>query len=131
MEKVKLLNNPRIIIIQKLYSNHINKDEIIHYSKHRYKKFIKDIVSGTIEREEIILDLIKSELTKDINFSRTDLILKLILMAAIFEFMYKPQTSINVIISEYLNVSEYFLEDKQKKYLNAILDKISKKIRNG
>ena len=47
-----LNKNPRIIIVQKLYSYFLNKDTKIIYPKHRYKKFIKDTVSGTIEREE-------------------------------------------------------------------------------
>ena len=46
-----LNKNSRIIIVQKLYSYFLNKDTKIIYPKHRYKKFIKDIVSGTIERE--------------------------------------------------------------------------------
>ena len=37
--------------------------------------------------------------------------------------------AIKVIINEYLKVSDFFLENPQKKYLNAILDKISKKSR--
>ena len=44
-------NNPRVIIIQKLYGKFINNEEKIDYPKHRFKKFIKDIVSGTIERK--------------------------------------------------------------------------------
>ena len=51
------------------------------------------------------------------------------LHAAIFELLYRPQTSINIIIHEYLNSSKYFLGQSQKSFLNAILDKISKKIR--
>ena len=37
--------------------------------------------------------------------------------------------SINIIIKEYLNASNFFIEESQTKYLNALLDKISKKIR--
>ena len=33
------------------------------------------------------------------------------------------------IIKEYLDASNFFLEDSQTKYLNAILDKVAKKIR--
>ena len=54
----------------------------------------------------------------------------ILLHAAIFELLYRPQTSVNIIINEYLNSSDFFLHQDQKKYLNAILDKISKKIRN-
>ena len=47
-------NNPRVIIIQKLYGKFFNKDEDLTFPKHRFKKFIKDVVNGTIEREDII-----------------------------------------------------------------------------
>jgi len=59
--------NPRIIVIQKLYTNHLNKDSELYFPKHRYKKFIKDVVIGTIERKELIQNLIDSELTANIN----------------------------------------------------------------
>ena len=42
-------NNPRVIIIQKLYGRFLNDKEDLVFPKHRFKKFIKDIVNGTIE----------------------------------------------------------------------------------
>ena len=44
--------------------------------------------------------------------------------------MYKPNLSINIIIKEYLNSSNFFLEDSQTKYLNALLDDLGKKLRS-
>ena len=41
-----------------------------------------------------------------------------------------PDYNIDVF-KEYLNASNYFLDKSQTSYLNAILDKISKKIRNS
>ena len=52
-------NNPRVIIIQKLYSKIYNNDEKLIFPKHRFKKFIKDVVYGALERDEIINDEIK------------------------------------------------------------------------
>ena len=49
-------NNPRVIIIQMLYGKYFNKDQNLKFPKHRFKKYIKDIVNGTIERDEIILE---------------------------------------------------------------------------
>ena len=54
--------SPRVIIIQKLYGNFFNDDSILTFSKHRFKKFIKDVVLGTIEREEVIKDELKTHL---------------------------------------------------------------------
>ena len=48
-------NNPRIIVIQKLYGYYLNKNSNIEIQKHRYKKFIKYTISVNIEREELLL----------------------------------------------------------------------------
>ena len=122
-------NNPRVIIIQKLYGKFFNKEEVIIFPKHRFKKFIKDVVNGTVERDEVINEEIKNHLEKDLDLKKLDKVFQVIIKSAIFEFLYKPKTSINIIIKEYLKASNYFINDSQTKYLNALLDKISKKIR--
>ena len=118
--------NPRVIVIQKLYTHHLNTDTELYFPKHRYKKFIKDVVIGTIERKELIQNLLDKELKKNINEDKTHLMVKLMIMAAIYEFMFMHKTPVKVIISEYLKVSDSFTEHSQKKFLNAILDKASK-----
>ena len=130
MDQKKTKNSsPRIKVIQKLYNALMNQDALIDYPKSQYKKFIKDVVTGTLERVELIEDQIKIYLANDINLAKTDKLLKIILFAAIFELMFKHNTPKKVIISEYLLASEHFLEKIQIGYLNAILDKISKELR--
>ena len=121
--------NPRVIIIQKLYGKYFNNEEVLIFPKHRFKKFIKDVVNGTVERDEVINEEIKNHLYTDLNMKNLDKVFQVIIKSAIFEFLYKPKTSIKIIIKEYLNASNYFIEESQTKYLNALLDKISKKIR--
>ena len=121
-------NNPRVIIIQKLYGKFYNEDDL-DFPKHRFKKFIKDVVLGTIERDELIQDELKNHLSQDFQFSNLDKVFQVIIKSAIFEFLYKPKISTKIIIKEYLNASNFFLEDSQTKYLNAILDNIGKKLR--
>ena len=107
----------------------MNQDAEIEYPKNQYKKFIKDVVTGTLERTDLIEETVNTHLSNDIDLSKTNKLLKIILFAAIFELMFKHNTPTKVIISEYLLASEYFLEKIQIGYLNAILDKISKKLR--
>ena len=121
--------NPRVIIIQKLYGKFFNNEQNITFPKHRFKKFIKDIVNGTIEREELINTEINNHLEEDLKINNMDKVFQIIIKSAIFEFLYKPNTSIKIIINEYLKASNFFIDDSQTKYLNALLDKISKKIR--
>jgi len=123
-------NNPRVIIIQILYGIYYNDNQNIIIPKHRFKKFIKDVVLGTIERNEIILMEIKKYLNSDINFKKNDNVFLIILKSAIYELLYKPSTSTKIIIKEYLNASNFFIEDNKTKYLNALLDKISKSLRS-
>ena len=124
-------NNPRVIIVQTLYSKLYNNEKKIEFPKHRFKKFIKDVVYGTIERDDLINDEISNHLNTDLDLKKLDKVFQVIVKSAIFEFLYKPKISSKIIISEYLRASNFFIDDKQTKYLNALLDKISKKIRSS
>ncbi len=117
--------NPRVLIVQKVYAQIVNNDQKINYEKHRFKKFIKDVVTGTVERLELIDEEIKN-IEKNFNLKNIDEIFKIIIQCAVFEFMYKPNLSRKIIIKEYLNVSNFFLNSSQTKYLNAILDSLAK-----
>ena len=123
-------NNPRVIIIQKLYGKYFNDDQQLTFPKHRFKKFIKDIVIGTIERNDLILDELNKNLGNEFNLNKLDKLFQVILKSATFEFLYKQNLSISIIIKEYLNASNFFLDDSQTKYLNALLDVIAKKLRS-
>ena len=130
MQQKKFKNpSPRIRIIQKIYNSLMNPNTEIKYPKNQYKKFIKDVVTGTLERSELIEETINNHLGNDINLKKTDKLLKIILFAAIFELMFKHNNPKKVVISEYLLASEFFLEKVQIGYLNAILDKISNVLR--
>ena len=123
-------NNPRVIIIQKLYGKYFNNDQELIIPKHRFRKFIKDIVNGTLEREDLINEEIKKYLNSDFDLKKLDKVFQIIIKSAIFEFLYKPQTSTKIIISEYLRASNFFIENSQTKYLNALLDNAAKKLRS-
>ena len=127
--KKSKISSPRIKVIQKLYSSLINPNNEIDYPKSQYKKFIKDVVTGTLERSDLLEETINSHLRDDIDLKKTDKLLKIILFAGTFELMFKHNTPKKVIISEYLLASEHFLEKIQIGYLNAILDKIAKILR--
>jgi|TARA_X000001036_G_scaffold362971_1_gene346694 N utilization substance protein B len=124
-------NNPRVIIIQKLYGKFFNDDEQLIFPKHRFKKFIKDVVIGTIERNDLILEELDKILGDNQTLNKLDKLFQVILKSATYEFLYKPNLSIKIIIKEYLNASNFFLDNSQTKYLNALLDNLAKKLRSS
>ena len=83
----------------------MNPGSEIEYQKNQYKKFIKDVVSGTLERTELIEETIKNNLGKDIDLKKTDKILKIILFAAVFELLFKHNIPNKGVIHEYLQAS--------------------------
>ena len=121
--------SPRVRVIQKLYGNSLNPEAIIEFTKSQYKKFIKDVVQGTIERNDLIEETVSKYLSEDLDLKRTDKLLKIIVFAGVFELMFKHNSPTKVIINEYVKTSEYFLEKAQIKFVNAVLDKIAKNIR--
>ena len=106
--------NPRVIIIQILYGKYYNNDQNISIPKHRFKKFIKDVVFGTIERDEVIIAEIKKYLDADINIKNHDNVFLIILKSAIYELLYKTTTSSKIIIKEYLNASNFFIDARYR-----------------
>ena len=110
LQNNKQSKSPRVRVIQKIYGSLMNPDETIEFPKNQYKKFIKDVVLGTIERRELIEETISKYLIDDINFKRTDKLLKIIIFAAVFELMFKHNNPRKVVISEYLKASEFFIK---------------------
>ena len=127
-QKINKNSLPRVKIVQKIYNLLMNPNTQVEYPKSQYKKFIKDVVEGTLERSELIESTINEHLNSDIDLKKTDKLLKIVLFAAVFELLFKHNNPKKVIISEYVLASEYFLEKVHIGYLNAILDKISKVI---
>ena len=86
-------NNPRVIIIQKLYGKFFNNDEQLTFPKHRFKKFIKDIVSGTIERNDLILEELNKNLGEEFSLNNLDKLFQVILKSATYEFLYNSSVN--------------------------------------
>ena len=72
LKKSKNLS-PRIKVIQKLYNSLMNPDAEIDYPKSQYKKFIKDVVTGTLERSELIEEKVNTLLINDRTTTPTDI----------------------------------------------------------
>ena len=80
MDQKKFKNStPRIKVIQKLYNSLMNPDGNIDFPKSQYKKFIKDVVAGTIERDEILVEELDKNLGDQFRFNSLDKLFQVIL----------------------------------------------------
>ena len=92
------------------------------------KIFFKKIFNNVFEKEDFIFDLISNHLQKNWTLKRLPKVLQALLRVAISEMISYPQTSMGIIITEYLMLAESFSIEKDNNFINAILDKIHKKL---
>ena len=141
MSEIKSLQ--RILAIQLLYQSSINANDedfdieqileqsIETKSFNKLKKksnlsFTKKIYSGVFLNNKAIDEDILLALGSSHNFRKFEKLLKFILRAAVFELKYDNQLSKNIIISEYLKVTDSFYSNKEASLVNGILDNIQK-----
>ena len=141
MSEIKSLQ--RILAVQLLYQSSINAndeefdiDQILEQSietksfnklkKKSNLNFTKKIYSGVFLNNKAIDEDILLALGSGHNFKKFENLLKFILRAAVFELKYDNQLSKNIIISEYLKVTDSFYSNKEASLVNGILDNIQK-----
>ena len=114
-------------VTQNDFKFHIDSDFDID-KKTFDKVFFKKIFNNVFEKEDFICDLISKNLQKSWTFKRLPKVLQALLRVAISEMITYPKTSMGIIITEYLMLAESFSIEKENDFINAILDKIHKKL---
>ena len=106
---------------------HIDSD--FDFDKKKFDKvFFKKIFNNVFEKEDFICDLISNHLQENWTLKRLPKVLQALLRVAISEMISYPQTSMGIIITEYLMLAESFSIEKENNFINAILDKIHQKL---
>ena len=93
-------------------------------------RFFSRLLNETIKNKKKLDDILIDTLTKK-RFLKMETIIRVILELGVCEIIYFKNLSHKLSIAEYNKVSSSFLNDKEVCLINAILDKISKKLING
>ncbi|MFA6856443.1 MAG: transcription antitermination factor NusB [Treponema sp.] len=88
--------------------------------------FARFLVTGTMEHLDEIDALIKSHLAANWNFDRLNKVSLSILRMSVYSLLYQKETSASIVIDEAVNIAKDFGADDSFKFINAVLDKISK-----
>jgi N utilization substance protein B len=91
--------------------------------------FFADIVRGIPKRQVEIDRAVAQCLSADWKLSRVDSILRGILRAATYELIARPDVPAKVVIDEYLNVTHAFFEGDEPGFVNAVLDRLARRMR--
>ncbi|MDF2372211.1 MAG: transcription antitermination factor NusB [Rhizobiaceae bacterium] len=136
----------RLAAVQALYQMDVGGTGVLEvvseYEVHRLGKeldgelyrqadaaWFRAIVSGVVEQQLTLDPLIRSSLTEDWPLSRLDSTLRAILRAGAYELANRMDVPVAVIVTEYVDIGRAFFEEDEPKLINAVLDRIARKLR--
>ncbi len=91
--------------------------------------FFRDIVSGVVRDQEKLDPLIDDALSKGWPLKRIDAILRAVLRAGSYELERRKDVPGRVVVSEYVDVANAFVEAEETGMVNAVLDQIARRFR--
>jgi N utilization substance protein B len=91
--------------------------------------FFKDVVAGVVRDQGKLDPLIDDALSKGWPLKRIDAILRAVLRAGSYELEHRKDVPARVVVSEYVDVANAFVDGDETGMVNAVLDQIARQFR--
>jgi transcription antitermination protein NusB len=91
--------------------------------------FFDDVVSGVLARRDEIDSVLAGKLADGWKLERLDRTMLQILRAGAYELIARADVPTGSAISEYVDVAHAFFEPREAKFVNGLLDAVSKDVR--
>jgi N utilization substance protein B len=91
----------------------------------------KAIVAGVVERQEEIDGAIMKRLASGWKLERLDATSRAILRAAVYELVAEIGLPSQIILDEYVSIAHAFFEGAEPRFINGLLDAVSRDVRAG
>ena len=92
--------------------------------------FFRDIVSGVVRDQKKLDPLIDDALSKGWPLKRIEAILRAVLRAGAYELQHRKDVPGRVVVSEYVDVANAFVDREETGMVNAVLDQIGRHFRD-
>jgi N utilization substance protein B len=109
---------------QTFWSQGSDADEPLSEVQREFATMLADGVAGSIEETDPLI----TDAAQHWRIERMNVMDRLILRLAIFEFLHQPDTPAKVIINEAIELARAFSGDEAVRFINGILDAIRKKL---
>ena len=93
-------------------------------------KFFRDIVSGVLREQRSLDPLVDAALARGWPLRRIDAILRAVLRAGAYELGHRGDIPARVVVSEYVDVANAFVDAEETGMVNAVLDQIARQYRS-
>lgn len=92
-------------------------------------EFAKNLLRKSILNHEELREMIKNH-SQNWDLDRIAFMDILIMQLAVTEFIYFPSIPTKVSLNEYIELSKFYSTDKSRNFINGILDKVLKDLKN-
>jgi N utilization substance protein B len=137
----------RMHAVQAVYQLEINEsgadDLIAEFQAHRLgqdidgeplisadRDFFGDLVRGAHQRRVELDRLIEAGLSLDYSMDRLETLLRALFRVAGYELLARIDVPARVVIDEYVQLSHAFFSGAEPSLVNAVLDRVARKIRS-
>ncbi len=93
-------------------------------------RWFRSILSGVVDNQKRIDPIVRQSLVEGWPLSRLDTTLRAILRSGTYELMRRNDVPVAVIVNEYVDIARAFYEDEEPKLVNAVLDRVAKRVRD-
>jgi N utilization substance protein B len=93
--------------------------------------FFRDVVSGVVREQRTLDPLVDEALAKGWPLKRIEAILRAVLRAGAYELRHRSDVPARVVVSEYVDVANAFVDKDETGMVNAVLDQIARQFRFG
>src|SRR5207248_10840932 len=91
--------------------------------------FFRDVVEGVVRDQRKLDPLIDRALSQGWPLKRIEAVLRAVLRAGAYELDHRTDVPARVVVSEYVDVANAFVERDETGMVNAVLDQIARKLR--
>jgi N utilization substance protein B len=91
--------------------------------------FFRDVVSGVVRDQARLDPLLDDALSRGWPLKRIDAILRAVLRAGAYELEHRKDIPGRVVVSEYVDVANAFVDREETGMVNAVLDQIGRQFR--
>ncbi|NIA67042.1 transcription antitermination factor NusB [Pelagibius litoralis] len=140
------LSAARLLAVQALYQMSLNKepaDQVIaEFLEHRVKEDVEGLKHGAVNRNlltelvqgvsaeaDMLDDMLAAVLDEEWTVERLEILLLVLLRAAIFELSERLDVPARVVISEYVDLANAFFDGRETSFVNGLLDRIAHVLR--
>ena len=91
--------------------------------------FFRELVGGVVREQRDLDPLIDAALAKTWPLKRIETILRAVLRAGAYELGHRRDVPARVVVSEYVDVANAFVEREETGMVNAVLDQLARQLR--